>query len=219
MARIRTIKPSFYKNEQLADLPMSARILFTGLWCLSDRDGRLEDRPKRIKAEIFPYDTVSVDELLERLQSAGFITRYEVGDLKVIQIINFLKHQRITGKEAETPSELPELQDTNPGKQSGNIGETPEKTGREGKGKEGKGVMLPPTLDELKDYCELKGYSRDYGDKIFEYYNVSGWHDSRGKPVKNWKQKLISTWFKEEYKLVKTPNRYEGYLKNTTPGD
>jgi hypothetical protein len=32
------------------------RLLFTGLWCLADREGRLEDRPAEIKAEIFSYD-------------------------------------------------------------------------------------------------------------------------------------------------------------------
>ena len=110
MARIRTIKPSFFKNEELAELPMSARMLFIGLWTLSDKDGRLEDRPKRIKVELFPYDSLEVDQLLSRLQNAGFIVRYEVGELKVIQIINFSKHQRITGTEATSESEWPEYQ-------------------------------------------------------------------------------------------------------------
>src|SRR4051794_27111629 len=110
MARIRTIKPSFFKNEQLAELPVSGRLLFVGLWCLADKEGRLEDRPKRIKVELFPYDTIDIDQQLSRLQSAGFIYRYEVGELKVIQIINFSKHQRITGTEAQSESDLPEYQ-------------------------------------------------------------------------------------------------------------
>jgi hypothetical protein len=49
MARARNIKPAFFKNEQLVELGMSTRLLFIGLWCLADREGRLEDRPKRIK--------------------------------------------------------------------------------------------------------------------------------------------------------------------------
>ena len=50
--RARNLKPGFFQNEYLADLPPLARILFCGLWCSADRNGRLEYRPKKIKAEI-----------------------------------------------------------------------------------------------------------------------------------------------------------------------
>lgn len=136
MARIRTIKPSFFKNEELAELPMTARILFIGLWVLADKEGRLEDRPKRIKAELFPYDNMDVDDLLSRLQTAGFINRYGFGDLKVIQILTFTKHQRITGSEASTKSDFPAYSKETNGKQLGNTEETTRTTGKEGKGRE-----------------------------------------------------------------------------------
>lgn len=93
MARARSIKPGFFKNDQLAELPMSDRLLFSGLWMLADREGRLEDRPKRIKAEIFPYDDVDVDGCLSRLNDAGFITRYCVGSERFICIPTWLRHQ------------------------------------------------------------------------------------------------------------------------------
>ena len=54
--RARNIKPGFFKNDTLAELEFAARLLFIGLWGLADRAGRLEDRPKKIKAEVFPYD-------------------------------------------------------------------------------------------------------------------------------------------------------------------
>lgn len=151
MARIRTVKPELFKNDELAALPVAARLLFIGLFCLSDREGRLEDRPKRIKAEIYPYDNIDVDDQLTRLQSAGFIKRYEVGEMKAIQVINFKKHQRITGSEATTPSEIPpEGGMETPRKHFGNTLETSEKhlgrqEGKEGKGKEGK--EYAPTLE------------------------------------------------------------------------
>ncbi len=50
--RARGIKPAFFKNEELAELGTVAQLLFIGLWCLADREGRLEDRPKRIGAEV-----------------------------------------------------------------------------------------------------------------------------------------------------------------------
>jgi len=91
--RCRGIKPSFFTNEQLSEIPFEGRLLFIGLWCLADKRGRLEDRPKRIKVEIFPYDDVDCDNFLGYLDRRGFIKRYSVGDDKYIQIINFEKHQ------------------------------------------------------------------------------------------------------------------------------
>ena len=70
-----------------------ARLLFAGLWCLADRAGRLEDRPKRIRAEILPYDDGSVDDMLDELDRAGFILRYQEEELRFIQVLNFTKHQ------------------------------------------------------------------------------------------------------------------------------
>ena len=100
MARARNIKPGFFLNENLAECEPLARLLFAGLWCIADREGRLEDRPKRIKAEILPYDDCDVDKLLNQLAKQGFIIRYEVDDKRYIQISNFLKHQNPHIKEA-----------------------------------------------------------------------------------------------------------------------
>jgi hypothetical protein len=159
MARIRTIKPEFFKNEQLADLPMTARLLFIGLWTLSDKEGRLDDRPKRIKAELFPYDNLDCDKELTRLQSSGFIYRYEVGEMKVIQVINFTTHQRITGKESESESKFPPYSPE--GKQQGNNGEANENQlgEQEGKGKEGKGKGMdgeisPSSISQDLEFTE-----------------------------------------------------------------
>lgn len=105
MARIRSIKPGFFTNDRLAELPALTRILFAGLWCHADRCGRLEDRPKRIKAEVLPYDDYSVDTGLDDLQSAGFILRYTNEELAYIQIVNFCKHQIPNVK--ERPSTIP----------------------------------------------------------------------------------------------------------------
>lgn len=155
MARIRTIKPGFFKDEDLAELSMSTRLLFIGLWCLADKEGRLQDRPKRIKAELFPYDNIEIDQQLSRLQSAGFIIRYEVGEMKVVQIINFLKHQRITGTEATSESDLPEFSDAcvkeTTWKQQGNT--LDDRNGMEGKGNGKERIVGYP---EIFSGCDLE---------------------------------------------------------------
>lgn len=104
MARARNIKPAFFSNEQLAECDPLARLLFAGLWCIADREGRLQDRPKRIKIELLPYDDCDVSELLAQLDKNGLIKRY-IKDGDFIQITNFCKHQDPHYKEKS--SEIP----------------------------------------------------------------------------------------------------------------
>lgn len=107
MSRARNIKPGFFKNDRLAECEPLARILFAALWCEADREGRLEDRPKRIKAECLPYDDCHVPELLDQLQRAGFIHRYEVAGERYIAVLNFAKHQNPHVKEAASTIPAP----------------------------------------------------------------------------------------------------------------
>lgn len=107
MARARNIKPSFFMNEDLAELDFSIRLLFIGLWTLADREGRLEDRPRRIKRELFPSDNLDVEDALRQLEEYDFIKRYKFEEFNVIQIIKFLDHQspHSTEKDSELPDE------------------------------------------------------------------------------------------------------------------
>ena len=114
MPRARNIKPGFFMNEELAECDLAARLVFIGLWSLADREGRLEDRPKRIRAFVFPYEDYDVDELLNQLQEHGFIIRYKVEGNKYIQVVNFKKHQRPHPKEAASQIPAPpEFSDDN----------------------------------------------------------------------------------------------------------
>jgi hypothetical protein len=93
VARSRNIKPGFFANEDLAETSHAARLLFAGLWCLADREGRLEDRPRYIKGELFRFEEVDVDALLWELVGAKMIVRYSVGDARYIWIPKFKIHQ------------------------------------------------------------------------------------------------------------------------------
>lgn len=105
MARARNIKPSFFTNDELVELEPIYRLLFIGLWVLSDREGRLENRPKKIKMELFPADNVDIESGLSALQKTGFISLYNCYETNVIQINNFAKHQAPHGLEKD--SDLP----------------------------------------------------------------------------------------------------------------
>lgn len=114
MARIRALKPDFFKDEDLATLPYEARLLYQGLWCYADKAGRLEYRPKYIKAEIFPYDNINIEKFLNLLATPNipdrsdkvFIRIYTVNERKYIDIPEFSKHQspHHTEKESVLPA-------------------------------------------------------------------------------------------------------------------
>ena len=113
MARSRIVKPGLAKNEVLAEIGVEAQLLFAMLPCYADREGRLEDRPKRIKAEIFPYRDVDVDAILESLATCSeqFIVRYEIDGTRYIQITKFDDHQSPHHKEAESTIPAPPKQE------------------------------------------------------------------------------------------------------------
>jgi hypothetical protein len=69
-------------------------------------------------------------------------------------------------------------------------------------------AFSPPTLLEVQDYFFENGYTKESGLKAFNYYNTAQWKDSTGKQVKNWKQKMIAVWFKDENKIVKNERTF-----------
>ena len=56
--------------------------------------------------------------------------------------------------------------------------------------------FTPPTLQECRDYAREKCKDVD-ADRFFDYYSEGGWHDAKGNPVRNWKQKML-TWSRHE---------------------
>lgn len=110
--RIRSIKPDFFLDEELASRPPLERLLFESLWCQADRSGRLEDKPGKIKAQALPYDDCDVDSMLSNLHDADYIQRYEVNGRKYIQVRTFERHQRPNAREAHSTIPDPPVRET-----------------------------------------------------------------------------------------------------------
>jgi hypothetical protein len=109
MARARGIKPGFFTNDVLVELPFATRLLFIGLWTIADKEGRLLDRPKKIKMEVFPADNVDCEEALNQLTDKGFLFRYEANGIRYIQVRNWRKHQNPHMKETDSLIPAPEI--------------------------------------------------------------------------------------------------------------
>lgn len=110
--RSRNLKPGFFKNADLADAGPHTQLLFAGLWLMADKEGRLKDQPRVIKAELFPYYDVDVNRELTVLSRLGHVHRFVANEIGVIEVRNFKKHQ--SPHHTEKPSELPGADDVSP---------------------------------------------------------------------------------------------------------
>jgi hypothetical protein len=145
VARIRTIKPEFYRHEWLYEsevaekLPL--RVAYSGLWTTCDRDGRFKWQPRVLKLDCLPYDNVDFSRVLDALWTRGFVEKYEVDGVVYGFFPSWDEHQVINNREAE--SNLPNPIESSiltcearvrhaSGSRQGNFQV-------EGKGKEGKG--------------------------------------------------------------------------------
>jgi hypothetical protein len=69
LARIRTIKPEFFRHADLYEaeketgLPL--RLAFAGLWTAADREGRFKWRPRELKLDCLPHDDVDFSRVLD----------------------------------------------------------------------------------------------------------------------------------------------------------
>lgn len=101
--RIRSIKPEFWRSEDIADLTVEDRLLFIGLWSYVDDNGVGIDRLADVCADLFALDLerdppetfARVSRGLQNLSEAGRIVRYTVEGKSYLHITNWSKHQRI----------------------------------------------------------------------------------------------------------------------------
>src|SRR3990167_4452028 len=112
MARIRTIKPEFPQSESIGRLSRDARLLFIQLWTLADDDGRARAASRMLASLLYPYDDDArdlMDDWLDELEQENCIRRYVVDGSSYLEIINWLKHQKI---DHPSKSRLPEFRET-----------------------------------------------------------------------------------------------------------
>jgi hypothetical protein len=73
--------------------------------------------------------------------------------------------------------------------------------------------FIPPTIEEVKEFFKSRGYSAEAAAKFHDYYSLGNWKDGKGNPVKVWKQKASSVWFRPEHLIKEEPakdNKKEG---------
>lgn len=102
MARIRNIKPDFFKSEKLLQLDYQGRLFYIGLWGHADRYGIGRWVPQVLWSEIFPFENFSPKKLLEwkkcliDVQSMKIICHE---DENYFQLPKFKEHQSFSTSE------------------------------------------------------------------------------------------------------------------------
>jgi hypothetical protein len=190
--RARSLKPGFFKNEKLGHLPFSHRLLFAGLWLLADREGRLEERPERIKVEILPFDCrLNVVKIIKALEDDGFLVRYEADGKRYIQIAAFGKHQNPHVREPQStipapgsaPGQAPGEHEAKHQPGTSPAGRTPHSLTPHSLEREGR--FAPPALTEVEAHWTGAGLAGD-PERFFDYFASKGWRVGNA-PMKDWK--------------------------------
>lgn len=108
---MRIIKPAFFRDLDMAALPIPTRLTYIGLWTYVDDYGNGIDDARLVKAEVWPlddsYTSKKVQNDLDRLVAAGRIVRYETGGKRYLSVPKWKEHQKISHP---SPSTVPQPQ-------------------------------------------------------------------------------------------------------------
>lgn len=97
MARIRSLKPGFFRSRSLTCCSVHARLTFAGLWVEADDYGRGIADALVLKGSLWPRDRditeEDVEKHLQELADTEHIILYAVGADRYYEVINWEKHQ------------------------------------------------------------------------------------------------------------------------------
>jgi hypothetical protein len=132
VARIRTVKPEFFRHEKLQDLEVAhpdlrPMLVFEGLWLQCDKQGIFLWRPRTLALDILPFVWAATGKHLgasiELLWESGMISRFLDGEDEYGFVPTFIEHQRIGGRELQGEAKYPPLSEMREKKRDGSITE------------------------------------------------------------------------------------------------
>jgi len=155
MARIRSIKPEFFRSRKLAECSPRARLTFIGLWTLADDEGRYQYEPELLKADLWPWEPdvgpKETDDCVAELVERGRLCQYEHGGHVYLHIVNWHEHQVISHKGKSRNPACPRETHGGPPEPSGGFQSTREDAG----GLQSDTGVLRPDLGSRKGIRDL----------------------------------------------------------------
>lgn len=202
MAERRMFAKSVIGSARFLRMPPSSRLLYYDLGMAADDDGVVE-------AFSVMRTTGAVEDDLKVLVSKGFIT--VLNEDLVAYVVDWSKNNQIR-KDRYQPSIYQNLlvqigaanQLATDGQPDGNqrltqyrrVEGSPDKYSsvkRETADKPPRASRFtPPTVGEVKVYCQERGSSVD-PEKFVDFYSANGWKQGRNKPIVDWKA-AVRTW-------------------------
>lgn len=194
----------FYSSDWLlgtADLTYEEKGIYITLLCLQHAKGHLSEKIIKINIGM----EIPPDVLRRFIKDENGLWYNERWEYEIIKRSKFKDHQKgnIAKRWDKTiPNEyqIPYQNDTK---------EIPlenvyvnENVNKNKKSK----VFTPPTEEDVLAYFRTNGYKDEVAKRAFKYYTEMEWHDSKGTPIKSWKGKMVSVWFKEENRIF-TPGK------------
>lgn len=233
MARSRNIKPGFFMNAELVELPPLVRLLFIGLWTMADREGRLEDRPAQIKMQVLPADELDTVQALCMLGAKKFLRQYEVGGCAYIEICKFKKHQNPHKAEQASVIPPPPLESQTPINYTKKLSTIPasckHRTCLVLAGLIPDSLLLIPDLKPTTPRTKTEqAFEEVFGEKAMELIRIFPQHDFevlkgaclahyRSSPPPVDPYPVIYKWFQREYEKHHPKGHHHGKHERPTP--
>jgi hypothetical protein len=109
MARIRTLKPTFWTDDRVVNLSRDARLLLVGMISQADDAGRLPASPVSLIGALYPHDedvtAAKITRWTNEIDHCGIAKLYRIGKAQYAYFPKWKKHQRI---DRPQKSSLPE---------------------------------------------------------------------------------------------------------------
>jgi hypothetical protein len=237
MARIRSIKPEFWVSEQIAECSTNARLTFIGLWNFSDDRGVHPAKPRTLKAEVFPMDDFSADQVagwMQELVDAGLVAVFTADDGQDYwSVTGWAQHQKIDRPSFKHP-EPPcfsgpvrrELAEASLKPRDRTSSATP-RIGVEGSGKEGSGDTSPSSNagKPASPPFPAEAIRQLYGEILPELPGIKRWDRQRQAPCRSRWDEMVKergwttqaeglAWFRRFFEVVA---RSDFLMRRTPP--
>jgi hypothetical protein len=92
MARIRSIKPEFWRDAKIASLPKSTALFFIAIWNFADDQGIVETDSRSLALQVPIYRSQDIQKMLNALWKEGLIVCSPCDGLA---LVNGWHHQKI----------------------------------------------------------------------------------------------------------------------------
>lgn len=219
MPRIRSVHPDLHRDKTLASISATAERTFVRLWCHLDDEGRGEDDPDLLKADLYPrHRDVGPDQIeadLVELEAAGLIIRYTVdGDpylcCKPDTWSNYQRPQKKQESKLPGPDQADEPPATKPVRDRSYTGTRPLPPVGEGRG-EGVGVG--------EEHPSSTDVDREEDDRFEEFWNTyparNGKKLHKAKAKQQWKSRVRTD---ERDAAIQGATHYRLAYENGLPG-